>query len=128
QALRIERGLDLPGAITAIIPGDGAVEIAVAHELHGDGGVLRPLGHRDVEMLYTLGDVGDNLGELRLAVGAVAVGEHAHGPIILADAIDASGKLELGAKACLEKSLDDLGVGKVFPFGTLARGNLRVFG
>ena len=61
--------LDLARPFAAVEARDGAKEIAVAHQLDHDIGVVAGLGHGDVEMLHPLADVGDDLGELGLAVG-----------------------------------------------------------
>ena len=98
QALRIERGLDLARPLAAVVFRDGAGEVAVAHQLHRDVGVVALVGHRDVEMLDALPDVGDDLRQLRLAVGAGAVGEYAHRSVIPADAVDPAGELKFGAE------------------------------
>ena len=56
-----------------------------------------------------LADVGDDFGELRLAIGAVAVGEHPHRHVVFPDAVDPAGQMIFGAERGLEKSVDDLG-------------------
>ncbi len=68
-------------------------------------------------------NIGDDLRQLRLAVGTIAFGEHAHRRDIFADAVDLTGELELRAEGGLEKALDDFGVGKTFLFRALARGD-----
>ena len=92
QALRIERGADLARPLAAVEGRDGAVEIAVAHQLDQDVGGVAALGHGDVEMLDPLADVGDDFCELRLAVRAVAVGEHPHRRVVFPDAVDPAGE------------------------------------
>ena len=63
-------------------------------------------------MLDAGGDVGDDPRDLRLAVGACAVGKHPHRHFVFADAVDAAGKMILGAERDLQKALDDLAVGE----------------
>src|SRR3954465_12127965 len=78
-------------------------------------------------MLHALADVGYDFRELRLAVGAVALGEHAHRSVELADAVDAAGKMVFGAERRLEKAIDDFAVGKALLLGALARGDRGQF-
>ena len=73
-------------------------------------------------------DIGDDFCKLRLAVRAVAVGEHPHRHFILADTIDAAGEMILGAERGLHKTVDDLAVGKALLLGALALGNGGKFG
>ena len=84
------------------------------------------VGHGDVEVLNARGDVGHDLRELRLAVGAGAVGEHPHRRVVFADAVDAAGEMIFGAERGLQKAFDDLAVGEDLLLGALAlrdRGN-----
>ena len=74
-------------------------------------------------MLHAAADIGDDLRQLRLAVGTIAFGEHAHRRDIFADAVDPAGELEFRAEGGLEKALDDLGVGETFLLRALARGD-----
>ena len=107
---------------------DGALEIAVAHQLDLHIGVFEAVGHGDVEVLNARGDVGHDFRELRLAVGPVAVGEHPHRPVIFADAVDAAGEMIFGAERGLQKAFDDLAVGEDLFLGALALsdgGNIR---
>jgi hypothetical protein len=113
QALRIERGLDLARSLVAVGFGDGAVEIAVAHQGHTDIGGLKAVGHGNVEMGDARADVGDDFCQLRLAVGACAPGEHTDWPNKPPDAIDPARQMIFGAEGGLEKTLNDLGVGKI---------------
>ena len=104
------------------------MEVAVAHQLDQHIGVFAGLGHGDVEMLNARGDVGHDFRELRLAVGAVAVGEHPHRPVVFADAVDAAGEMIFGAERGLQKAFDDLAVGEDLLLGALALrdgGNFR---
>jgi hypothetical protein len=78
-------------------------------------------------MLDTVADVSDDLRQLRLAVGAGAVGEHAHRHVISADAVDAAGELEFRAEGRLHETLDDFRVGEMLLFRALARGDRRNF-
>ena len=78
-------------------------------------------------MLHALGDVGDDLRQLRLAAAAIAFGEDAHRRDIFADAVDPAGELELRAESGLEKTFDDLGVGEALLLCALARGDGRDF-
>ncbi|MGY4189231.1 YD repeat-containing protein [Bradyrhizobium sp. USDA 4459] len=72
-------------------------------------------------MLHALADIGDHLCQLRLAVGSVGLGEHAHRSVELADAIDAAGEVVFGAERSLEKAVGDFRVGKALLLGALAR-------
>ena len=128
QALRIERGADLARPFAAVEGRDGAIEIAVAHQLDQHVGALAALGHGDVEMLNAAGDVGDDFRELRLAVGAVAVGKHPHRRVVFPDAVDAAGEMIFGAEGGLEETLDDLAVGEDLLLGALARSDGGNFG
>src|SRR5258708_12880877 len=110
QALRIERAPDLARPLLAVIGRDGAIEIAVADEFDAEIGVLLLLSHGDVEMLDVLRDVGDDLRQLRLAVGPAAVREHPHGHVVFSDAVDPARQMILGAEGGLQKSFDDFGV------------------
>ena len=67
-------------------------------------------------------------GELRLAVGAVAVGEHPHRHVVFPDAVDPAGQMIFGAERGLEKSVGDLAVGEGLLFRALARGDGGNFG
>ena len=85
--------------------------------------------HRDVEMLDPLSDVGDDPGQLRLAVGALGgVGKHPHRHVVFSDPVDPAGQLIFGAERGLEKSFGDLAVGEDFLLGALARGDGGNFG
>jgi hypothetical protein len=79
-------------------------------------------------MLDPRADVGDDLGELRLAIPAAAVDEHPHRVIVFPDAVDPAGQLEFGAERGLEESFRDLAVGERLLLGALARGDGRDFG
>ena len=98
--MRISRG-----PLAAVEVRDGAEQIAVAHQLDHDIGAVAAVGHRDVEMLDPLADIGDHLGELRLAVRAVAVGEHPHRHVVFPDAVDPAGEMKFGAERGLEKAV-----------------------
>ena len=83
------------------------MEVAVAHQPDDDVGGVAAVRHGDVEMLDAACDVGDDFGELRLAVGAVdAVGEHAHRPVVFADAVDPAGEMVFGAEGGLEEAVE----------------------
>ena len=123
QALRIQRLLDLAGAIAAVEGRDRAVEITVPHQLDHDVGVLAAIGHGDVEMLHMPGDLADDLGELRFPVAAVAVDEHAYRQIVFSDAVDTSGKMIFGAERGLQKPIDDLAIGERLFLGALLGGD-----
>ena len=127
QALRVERGANLLGAFAAVERRDGAIEIAVAHQLDQHIGVVIVSGHGDVEMLNTGCDIGHDSRELRLAVGTGAVGEHPHRRLVFADAVDAPGKMIFGAEGGLQKALDDLAVGEDLLLGALALRDCRNF-
>jgi hypothetical protein len=112
--------------VGAIEGRDGAIEIAVAHQLHKYIGVVAIVGHGDVEMLHPARDVGDDLGDLSFAVGA-ALGEDAYRKLVFADAVDAAGEVIFGAEGGLEKTVDDLAIGEALLLGALARGHGRRF-
>jgi len=123
EALRIERGPDLARAFVAVERGNRAVEVAVAHQPDVDGGVRAGVGHCDVEMLNAPFDVGHDLRELRLAVGARAVDEHAHRSVIFSDAVDAAGEVIFGTEGGFQKTVGNFGIGEDLALHALACGD-----
>ena len=69
--------------------------------------------HGDVEVLNTRGNIADDLADLFVPIGADrAVDEDSHRHLILADAVDPSGKMVLSAEGRLQEAVDDLAIGK----------------
>src|SRR6185437_4041471 len=122
QALRIERGTDLAGALVAVKRCDGARQVAVAHQVDNDIGGVAAVRHGDVEMANALADIGDDPGELRLAIRTGAAGgEYPHRPVVFPDAVDPAGEMIFGAERGLEKSVCYLAVGEGRPFSAPSR-------
>ena len=128
QALRIERRADFARPFAAVERRDGAIEIAVAHQLDQHIGFVIVGGHGDVEVPNPRADVGHDFRELGLAVGPGAVGKHAHRRVVFPDAVDAAGEMVLGAESGFQETLDDLAVGEDLRLGALALGDGGNFG
>jgi hypothetical protein len=121
--------LDHPRTLAPIELADGAREIAVAHQRHHHIGIRGAVRHGDIEMLNARADVGDNLGDLRAAIGpGVAVHTDPHRPVELADAVHLAGQVQFGAEGGLEKALRDLGVAERLALGGAPAADLVVLG
>ena len=129
QALRLERALDLPRAVSAIEGADRRCQRAVAHQRHDDIGGCLVVGHRDVEVIDAVANVSNDLSDLGAAVRLGAAFDiHPNRPVELADAVDPPGHMELGPERDLEKAFDDLRVGELLDLRSPARRDLRIFG
>ena len=124
-----ERPLDAAHAAAAVGGAQRRQQIALAQQPHEHVRRCAIRRHRDVEMLHARLDVGDDVGDLRGAVRLCAVlHEDAHGAVVFADSVDASGEPHLGAERDLEKSVEDFSVGERLALGGAALGDFAVFG
>src|SRR3569623_1211995 len=72
------------------------------------------LRHGDVEGVDVFAEVGGYRLDLAAAIRLVHTGdENANRLVEFADAIDLAGELIFRAEGCLQKTFDDLGVGKI---------------
>ncbi len=119
--MRVQRVSNFLGFLLAVERRDGLLKIAIMDQRDEGVGVVAPVRHGNVEMLHAHRDVADHLAELHLPVGpGRAVDKDTHRRVVLADAVDASGKMILRAKRRLHEAIDNLAVGESFLLAALA--------
>ena len=85
--------------------------------------------HRDVEMVDTGADVGDDCGNLGVALGRTAIDdEYAHRLFEFPDSLGAAVELQLRVKGGLEKAVLDFVVAKTGSLARAAKADVGIFG
>ena len=129
QALRIERGPDLAGPLAAVESRDGAIEIAVAHQLDRRRWRLRCCPAMAMSRCWIRAPISaTTLASCALRSARLPSANTRTGIVVFPDAVDPAGEMIFGAERGLEKAIDDFAIGEGLLLGALTRGDGGILG